>query len=519
GDAFMVAFGSPADAVRFAMEAQRALGSVRTPDRGEAVLVRMGVHVGEPICQADPITGRMDYFGPMVNRSARVSGAANGGQTLITGAVHAGAGGALKGVRVKDMGDHRLRGLERLERLYELVPAEWGDRTFPPLRTLTSLPTNMPAQSTSFIGRDREWRELSGIVMEEDVRLVTLSGPGGIGKTRLSLRVGTEVLDRFPGGVWFVEVEEETTAEGVASKVAQALGVPESSAGAVEDVASALEVREETLLVIDNFEQVVDAGPETVGAWLKRAGKTKAIVSSRVLLGVSGEREYPLEPLPDPRAEVGAYAERDAVRLFVDRARAANPRFELTAENGEDICEICGRLDSIPLALELAAARAKVMKPSQIRQRLEKRFQLLRSNRRDVPARQQTLEGAIAWSYEMLEGWEKAAFCQACVFRGGFTLESAEAVIDLFDHDGAPMAMDAVQVLREKSLLSYTEGAGDEDGRFGMYVSIRDFGRMRAGEVLDEKATDGLLARYVEHYLEFVEGWEGERRSGAVREA
>ncbi|GAB4545803.1 MAG: LuxR family transcriptional regulator [Phycisphaerales bacterium] len=519
GDAFMIAFSSARDAVRFTIGAQEALARVLVPDTGEAVLVRMGVHIGEPICQADPITGRMDYFGPMVNRSARVSGAANGGQTLITGAVREGSGDALEGARVKDMGEHRLKGLERLERLYEVVPASWGDRTFPPLRTLTSLPTNMPAQSTNFIGRRREWQEISELILEEGVRLVTLSGPGGIGKTRLSLRVGGEVLDRFEGGVWFVELEEATTAEAVASRVAAALGVPTGTKGPVEAVAAALEVRPETLLILDNFEQVVEAAPETVGLWMKRAPKAKAIVSSRILLGVGGEREYALEPLPDPRAETRPYAERDAVRLFVDRAKAANARFELSDENGADIVEVCAQLDGIPLAIELAAARAKVMKPAQIRQRLEKRFQLLRSTRRDLPGRQQTLEGAIAWSYDLLESWEKAAFCQACVFRGGFTLESAEAVIDLFDHADAPMAMDAAQILREKSLLTWSESGSDGEGRFGMYISVRDFGRLRVPDVLDADALGGLMERYIDHYLSFVEEWEEERRGGALREA
>lgn len=519
GDAFMVAFARAADAVRFALEAQEELQGVLVPDTGEAVRVRMGVHVGDPICQADPVTGRMDYFGPMVNRSARVSGAAHGGQTLITAAVHQVSTDVLEGARVRDMGDHRLKGLERMERLFEVVPVSAGDAVFPPLRTLTSLPTNLPAQSTNFIGRRREWKELSELIVEDDVRMVTLTGPGGIGKTRLSIRVGDEVLDRFKGGVWFVELEEATTVEGVASRVAATLGIPAGTKGPVEAVASALEVRDETLLVLDNFEQVVEASPETLGVWLKRASKAKAIVSSRVLLGIEGEREYALEPLPDPRTESVPYAERDAVRLFVDRAKAANARFRLTDENGADIVEVCAQLDGIPLAIELAAARAKVMKPAQIRQRLEKRFQLLRSSRRDLPGRQQTLEGAIAWSYDLLEPWERAAFCQACVFRGGFTLESAEAVIDLWEHDDAPLAMDAAQTLREKSLLTWSEGRDESDGRFGMYLSVRDFGRMKASEVLDDEARDGLVERYVEHYGAFVEGWEGERKTGAFREA
>ncbi len=519
GDAFMVAFATARDAIRFTLESQAGLESVVVPDTGDAVLVRMGVHVGEPICQADPLTGRMDYFGPMVNRSARVSGAANGGQTLITGAARESAGDALDGARVKDMGDHRLKGLERLEHLYEVVPASWSERVFPPLRTLTSLPTNLPAQSTNFIGRRREWRELAETIFEEGVRLITLTGPGGIGKTRLSIRVGDEVLDRFAGGVWFVELEEATTPEAVGAKVAAALGIPVGTKGAVEAVASALEVRDETLIVLDNFEQVVEAGPETLGLWMKRAGKTKAIVSSRVLLGIEGEREYPLEPLPDPRTETTPYAERDAVRLFVDRARGANPRFELTDDNAPDIVEVCAQLDGIPLAIELAAARSKVMKPKQIRERLEKRFQLLRSSRRDLPGRQQTLEGAIAWSYDLLETWERAAFCQACVFRGGFTLESAESVIDLFEFDDAPMAMDAAQTLREKSLLTWSEAAADGEGRFGMYISVRDYGRLKVPDMLDEDARNGLMERYIDHYLAFVEEWEAERRSGALREA
>ena len=519
GDAFMVAFSTARSAVRFVLAAQRALATVLVPDTEEPVLVRMGGHVGESICHADPLTGRMDYFGPMVNRSARVSGAAHGGQTLITGAVREAASDALEDARVKDMGEHRLKGLDRLERLYEIIPIGQDDRVFPALRTLTALPTNLPAQATNFIGRRREWKELASLVMEDDVRMITLTGPGGIGKTRLSLRVGSEVLDEYKGGVWFVELEEATTPEAVGARVAATLGIPVGTSGPIEAVASALEVRDETLLILDNFEQVVHAAPETLGLWMKRAGKTKAIVSSRVLLGISGEREYPLDPLPDPREEKVAYAERDAVRLFVDRAVGANARFELSDDNAPDIVEVCAQLDGIPLAIELAAARAKVMKPRQIRERLAKRFQLLRSNRRDVPGRQQTLEGAIDWSYDLLEPWERAAFCQSCIFRGGFTLESAESVIDLFEFDDAPLAMDAVQILREKSLLTWSEAGVDDEGRFGMYISVRDYGRMRVAEVLEDDGREALIERFIEHYLGYVEEWERERTGGALREA
>ncbi len=518
GDAFMVAFHRAGDAVRFCMTAQRELAGVVVTDTGEPVRVRMGVHVGEPICEQDPVTGRMDYFGPMVNRSARVSSAAHGEQTLITESARADAGSELDACRVVDLGKHRLKGLERLEHLYEITPAESPERVFPPVRTLTALPTNLPPQATSFIGRRREWAELSAMLTETDTRLITLTGPGGIGKTRLTIRVGGEVLDRFEGGVWFVEVEEATDAEAVGAAVSSVLGVPAHPEGAVEAVASALEVRPPTVIVIDNFEQVVEASAETLGVWMKRAPKTKFIVSSRALLSISGEQEYPLEPLADPRRATGkAAAEHDAIRLFVDRAQSASPKFQLTPENTADIAEICAQLDGIPLAIELAAARAKVMKPAQIRARLSKRFQLLRSSRRDVPDRQKTLEGAIAWSYDLLEPWERSAFCQACVFRGGFTLESAEAVLDLFEFEDAPLGMDAVQTLREKSMLTWSAGdAEDDEGRFGMYVSVRDFGRERAAKELGDDEREALLLRHAEHYQEFVEEAEQHRRSGGA---
>jgi predicted ATPase/class 3 adenylate cyclase len=520
GDAFMVAFATASNAIRFTLDAQAALEAVTTPDDGQAVRVRMGVHVGEPICEADPVTGRMDYFGPMVNRSARIASAAHGGQTLISASAREAAAGALEHARVKDLGKHRLKGLERLEQLFELVPASVDERLFPPIRTLTALPTNLPSQPTSFIGRRREVRDLAELVTLDDARLVTLTGPGGIGKTRLSIRVGGEVLDRFEGGVWFVELEHATTADAVASAVASAMGVPIGTKGPVEAVASALEVRGPTLLVLDNFEQVAAAAPETVGLWLSRAPKTTMLVSSRELLGVRGEREYELRPLADPRGTGTAFSEHDAVRLFVDRAKAASSKFELTETNAPDIAEICAQLDGIPLAIELAAARAKIMKPAQIRQRLAKRFQLLRSSARDLPGRQQTLAGAIDWSYELLSDWERSAFCQACVFRGGFTLEAAEAIIDLFDYDKAPMAMDAAQRLREKSLLTYVEpGDEAEEGRFGMYVSIRDYGRIKSDEVLGEDGREPLIERHLEFYLAHAEEWEDARRTGSFREA
>ncbi len=544
GDAFMVAFARATDAARFAFAAQLALhGAPWPPEVGE-VFVRMGLHTGEPICTPDA-KGHMDYFGPAVNRAARVAGAGHGGQILLSEAAHSAAAEALSDAFVRDLGEHRLKGLERPERIFQAMPRALDQRKFVPLQTLSSLPTNLPLQTTSFVGRDKEIRDLVTMLRPRDAKaqpgmqsartklyssgrfqqtktvlepawMVTLTGPGGTGKTRLALRVGNELLERFEGGVWFIDLTTARTIMDVCQAVGTALGVPIAGKEAPEKaVASILQYRKPLLLILDNFEQVVKHGTSTIGLWHQAAPNVRFITTSRAILGIAGEREYEVQPLPTPakkgtRRNTAHISSFDGITLFVQRATEADSRFALSDENAEAVAEICAELDGIPLAIELAASRVKVLKPAQMVKKLGQKFELLKSSRRDLTPRQQTMLGAIEWGYELLSDWEKQAFLQTCVFAGGFFLDAAEAVIDLNSFEGAPLALDAVQGLREKSLLTASEGK--YESRYAIYGAIRDYGRAKWKEMFSPPQQRELCLRHAQFYANYVRHWAGKQR-------
>ncbi|MCE9583945.1 MAG: adenylate/guanylate cyclase domain-containing protein [Planctomycetes bacterium] len=523
GDSFMVAFGRASDALRFAMEAQQALHAHAWPASSGELLVRMGIHLGEPLCITDSATGRADYYGPAVNRAARIAAAAHGGQVLLSAAAWEAAAEVRSGIIGVDLGEHRLKGLERPERLWQALPQSLAARTFPPAKTLSARPTNLPEPATSFVGRDREIRELSAVLGDPSTRLVTLTGPGGTGKTRLSLRVAADLLADFEGGAWFADLSEARTAADVGGAVARGLGVTLNSADvSTERVATALEFRKPLLLILDNFEQVVAFAPETIGLWRKRAPEVRFLVTSRSVLGVEGEREFEVPPLGVPEstgssrgtARLEAY---DGVRLFLERAREADARFRPDTGMIPAIAELVGRLEGIPLAIEMAAARMKVLKPAEILARLDQRFQVLRSTRRDLPARQQTLLGAIDWSYDLLSPWEKSAFQQLGTFRGGFFLEDAEAVLDLTAFPDAPDAITAVQTLREKSFLRTVPSAFGT--RFGMYLSLQEYGQQKWAEAATPAQRLALDLRHGARVVAEAERQEERQNGRDVREA
>jgi predicted ATPase/class 3 adenylate cyclase len=568
GDAFMIAFSSPTMAVRFALELQEQMATAMPDDirrdTGAELLVRMGIHMGEPICERDPTNGRMDYFGPMVNRSARISAAGHGGQILLSHAVREAAGEELESALVKDLGEHRLKSLSRAERLYQVLPYSLASRTYSPLKTLDHVATNLPYQQTTFVGRRAEWTELTAAFKADKWNLVTLTGPGGTGKTRLSLRVGNELLDHYEGGVWFADLSECTTTDAVCAQVAGAFGVPLVGPEPPEKViAAVLEYRKPLLLILDNFEQLVELCAPMVGMWMKRARATRFLVTSRTLLGLAGEHEYRLEPMRTPprvkrkhgpsagegldagtaggfvavgdTEEEEAAAERaredalladqhavrlsqfDVVRLFVERAREASPGFTLTDDNAPDIADICIELEGAPLAIELAAARVKILRPAQIVQKLSRKFELLRSSRRDLPRRQQTLEGAIDWSWDLLKDHEKTALCQVCVFRGGFFLEQGEEVLDLSEHPDAPLAMDVIQALREQSLLSSVDTPGGM--RLRMFQSIRAYAEGKSAMVMTPVQAREIEMRHARCYAALAEHWDTRRGGREAAEA
>jgi non-specific serine/threonine protein kinase len=370
---------------------------------------------------------------------------------------------------------------------------------------------NLPLPSSAFVGRQRELDELARLLDEPHVSLVTLLGAGGLGKTRLALEAARRLQDKFPGGCWWVELATATTAAGIAHEVLSAFKVPARGDQPPEHlVASVLEYRRPMLVVLDNFEQVVGHAPPTVELWRQRAPHVKFLVTSRFPLGLRGERQYELSALavPLPGQAPHSVAEclaLEGVQLFVDRAAQVDASFALTEENARVVAEICAQLEGIPLAVELAAARIKILKPAQMLGKLGRKFELLRSTRRDVSPRQQTLTGAIDWTYDLLSAWERHAFMQLAIFPDGFFLDAAEAVVDLSDFPEAPPIFDLVQDLREKSLLRALEEPCEL--RFRMYQSIRDYGEARRREAFTPQQEAALRERFLRFSVQYAESW------------
>ncbi len=382
--------------------------------------------------------------------------------------------------------------------------------------------TNLPADAATFVGRKADLRALERR-FSDGARLVTLLGPGGTGKTRLALRFGTLHLEEYArrgaGGVWLADLSGCEGLDDVCSVMAGALGVTLATSGerAVTQLGHALAARGKVLCILDNFEQLTGEAAATVGRWLGLAREARFLVTSRELLRLPSEFAYDLDPLAVPAEGEDAGAS-EAVQLFVDRARAARPDLELSVSDLDVVGEIVRALDGLPLAIELAAARVRVFSPRQILERLPRRFELLASPRRDGGERQATLRGAIDWSWKLLAAHEQAALAQCSVFRGGFTLEAAEEVLDLSAFPGAPWVPDVLQVLREKSLLRARDGSGPaSDLRFGMYESIRAYAKERFAQ---DRAAPAVISRHAAYYLRRGEEWAaevaGDRREAAL---
>jgi predicted ATPase/class 3 adenylate cyclase/DNA-binding CsgD family transcriptional regulator len=476
GDSFFVAFARASDAISAAVAAQQALATHPWPE-GVTVRVRMGLHTGEPELVSE------GYVGLDVHRAARIMSAGHGGQVLLSQTTRDLVEHDLPdGVSLRDLGEHRLKDLQRPTLLYQLVisdlPAE-----FPPLKTLDVCFNNLPVQLTPLIGREQEVAAVQHLLQREDVHLVTLSGPGGIGKTRLGLQVAAELSESFADGVFFVDFFVDlaplSTPSLVISTIAQTLGIQEAAGQSLlERLKEALR-QKQLLLVLDNFEQVVSAAPQLVEL-LAACPKLKLLVTSREVLHLSAEHEFAVPPLalPDPThlPELAALAHYAAVALFLQRAQAVKPDFQVTAANARAIAEICVQLDGLPLALELAAARVKLFPPQALLVRLGQRLQVLTSGARDAPMRQQSLRNTLAWSYDLLPAEEQQLFRRLSVFVGGCTLEAIEAVCETLDGgDGAGQVLDRVASLIDKSLLQQTEQESNEP-RLVMLETIREYG-------------------------------------------
>ena len=526
GDAFMAAFASPVDAVRFCLDAQTSLMDVAWPEaifaqdsaavapQRRGLRVRMGVHAGEPDCRIDPTTGRMDYFGPVVNRAARVSAATHGGQIVVTKDVWDPIEpklAALGAPVVASLGEHRLKDIESANQLWQILPAALAARTFPPLKTLDARKTNLQPHPTPFVGREPDLAALQALFAKGE-RLVTLMGPGGTGKTRLSMRYAAVHLEEFTrdggGGAWFCDLTEARNVDGICAAMGAALDVPlttgKTSADVVAQLGHAIAGRARVLLILDNFEQVISQAPETVGIWFRLAPQACFLISSQERLRLPGETPYELKPLALP--EGSDIRASEAVQLFVERARAVRPGWTLADADAEAVAGIVRELDGIPLAIELAAARIGVLSPAKILERLPRRFDLLGGARRDATSRQATLRGAIDWSWNLLKAHEQDALAQCSVFHGGFTVEAAEEVLDLASHQGAPWALDVVESLRDKSLLRAWE-APEFPGelRFGMYSNIRQYAQEKLDA--DKPKADATKVRHTAYYLRVGGEW------------
>jgi len=504
GDSFFVIFTVARKAVEAAIAVQRGLAEERWPE-GAAISVRIGLHSGLGLLDADG-----SYVGADVHRAARVASAAHGGQVLVSSATHGLVVEDLpEGADLVDLGLHRLKDLTA-EHLCQLSIVGLRE-TFPPIRAASATLNNLPAQLTSFIGREHEleevWRLLDGD------RLLTLTGPGGSGKTRLALQLAAEKAEAFPDGIWFVPLEPIRQAELVASTIAATLGIGLSSGrSAVEIVADWID-DQQILLILDNFEQVIEGAP-TVPDLLRRCPKLKILCTSRSVLHVSGEREYEVPGLPAPldfarltplerqrHPEAVSYSpetlsQYESVRLFIARALAVDPDFTITNENAPAVAQICSRLQGTPLAIELAAARVKLLTPQQILHRLDGQLTLLKSSGQDIPERQRTLRGAIAWSYDLLGDPFKELAEKLSVFRGGWRFEAAEAVAA-----GAGVDMlDGLAGLVDHSLVRKESGPGDS--RFEMLPTINEF----LAEQLTARGAAAAVSRaHAEFYLALAE--------------
>lgn len=514
GDACCAAFAAATDAFAAALAAQRAL-LAREWDGVGPLRVRMALHTGVAEERDD------DYFGPPLNRVARLLSLGHGGQVLLSAATQELARDALPpDISLRDLGEQRLKGLARPERVFQIVAPDLP-ADFPPLAAPDARPHNLPVSLTPFIGREHDLWTVRKRLLEPQTRLLTLTGPGGAGKTRLALQVASEVAGNFPDGVFFVSLAPLTDPALVLPTIAAALGVVETAGEPLVATLTRRLGETRTLPVLDNFEHVA-AAAGAVGEMLAACPRVTALVTSRSVLHVRGERSIALAPMavPDIRrlsrwgpAALGAY---DAVRLFVARAEDARAGFELTDENAPVVAEICARLDGLPLAIELAAARTRILSPQAILARLGSRLTLLTGGDRDAPDRQRTLRGAIEWSYDLLDADERRLFARLAVFAGGATPEAVEAVCAGDDDTGPgpePDALDGLTSLTDNSLLRQDEQP-DGEPRFNLLETIREYAAERLAGTGEGEA---LRRRHAAYYLALAER-AAARLTGAEQE-
>ena len=482
GDGIFVAFPTASGAVAAAVGAQLTLQDV--------VGVRMGLHSGEPLLTAD------GYAGVEVARAARISAVAHGGQIVLSQTTAELIGDHVAGFALRDLGEQVLKDLKHAQRVFQLVADGLRD-DFPPLRSIRDSRTSLPAQRPELIGREDELHQLAELLRDSDRRLVALTGPGGSGKTALAIEVAARLADEFEDGVFLVRLETVDDPSLVLSAVADVLPVQRVQGVPPERLAADYLRESSALVVLDNFEYVLDAAP-AVSELAAGSVRARFLVTSVAALRVSAEIEVPVHPLALPSAvadDLDVVARSSAVALFTERARAARPTFALTAENASAVARVCIALDGLPLALELAAARTRVLSPRSLLERVERPLALLEGGARDLPDRHRTLRTTIDWSHELLDGAHQRLFARLSVFSGGATLEAIDAVCrpgDDLDLD----LVDALAHLVDCSLVE-TDERGDEL-RFTLLETIRAYARER----LESSGNAGeLQRRHAEYYL------------------
>jgi predicted ATPase/class 3 adenylate cyclase len=500
GDAFCAAFNRAGEALDAALAGQQAL-QAEDFSAVDGVRVRMALHSGE----SDQREG--DYFGPAVNRVARLLAVGHGGQVLVSGMT----ADLLRGLLppetgLLDLGSHRLKDLAEPERVSQLLAPTLAVE-FPALRSLDILANNLPVSLTSFVGRETEIAEITALL--EKHRLVTLVGSGGVGKSRTSLQVAANHVDRFTGGVWFVELAPLSDASYVPSTIAQAANLPLGSSGEPLEALVQAIASKSMLLVLDNCEHIVDGTARALAAILRACANVRILASSRQALGIAGEAAYRMPSLPLDTSAA----------LFAERARAVDRGFALTGESAVAVAEICRRLDGIPLAIELAAARVKILSPQQIHSRLDQRFRVLTGGSRDVLPRQQTLRSLIDWSYDLLDEPERTLFRRLSIFVDGFTLEGATAVCSGADLDEFDI-FDLLASLVDKSLvLAETASA---DVRYRLLESTRAYASEKLDAAHEREAVSGkhldfLVALFVQARQRFDTTMRNDELSDPLR--